>query len=199
LRWLGRLLALALCLVGCQQPAARTLPPNREPPPPIDPAREPDVVFWPTPEPIVDKMLELAHVTDRDLVYDLGCGDGRIVIRAAQRFGAHGYGVDIDPKLVAEARESARKNGVAELVTIEQRDIYAVDVSPASVVALYLLPGMNKKLIPQLAKLDRGARIVAYQFPIPGVAPGQKFDFDEPKKTHTVYLWEAPLEVTGRD
>jgi SAM-dependent methyltransferase len=192
---LRHLLWVVLLAAACQPREPRRVPPSSGPPPPIDPARVPDVVFWATPDAMVDKMLELARVTERDLVYDLGCGDGRIPIRAAQRFGAHAYGVDLDQKLVDRARESARRNGVAHLVTFERRDIFTVDVSPASVVALYLLPGMNEKLIPQLVKLEDGARIVAYQFPIPGVAPDRKFDFDEPKKTHVIYLWDAPIEL----
>lgn len=192
--------ALAVGLFACaSQPSEQRSPRNTEPPPPIDPAREPDVVFWATPDHMVDKMLELAKVTERDLVYDLGCGDGRILVRAAKRFGAHGYGVDIDAKLVDQARENAKKNGVSHLVTIEQRDIFVLDLSPATVVTLYLLPGMNQKLIPQLAKLESGARIVAYQFPIPGLEPDRKFDFDEPKRTHRFYLWDAPIEVPKKN
>jgi SAM-dependent methyltransferase len=185
---------LGLVCAACQQREPERAPRN-DPAPPIDPARVPDVVFWATPEPMVDKMLELARVTDRDLVYDLGCGDGRIPIRAAKRFGARGYGVDLDQKLVDQARADARKHGVSHLVTFERRDIFTVDVSPATVIALYLLPGMNEKLIPQFAKLESGARIVAYQFPIPGVAPNHTFDFDEPKKAHRIYLWDAPIEA----
>lgn len=199
--WFGQAclaLAMSLFAIGCQHREPQRAPRTDQPPPPIDPAREPDVVFWPTPEAMVDKMLEIAHVTKRDLVYDLGCGDGRILIRAAQRFGARGYGIDIDAKLVEEARETARKNGVAHLVNFERRDMFTVDLSPATVVTLYLLPGMNEKLVPQLAKLERGARIVAYQFPIPGLEPDRKFDFDEPNKSHRFYFWEAPIKVPNK-
>lgn len=174
---------------------AHTLPESKEPPPPIDPAREPDVVFWATPDPMVDKMLELAKVTKNDLVYDLGCGDGRILIRAAKLYGAHAYGAEIDAKLVKQANENAKKAGVGDLVKVEQRDIFTLDLTPATVVTLYLLPWMNEKLIPQLAKLAPGSRIIAYQFPIPGIEPEHVFDFDEPKKTHRFHLWEHGIKV----
>lgn len=188
---------LGLVLCACAHPSEpdHPLPQSSAPPPAIDPAREPDVVFWATPDPMVDKMLELAKVTKNDLVYDLGCGDGRILIRAAVKYGAHAYGAEIDKKLVDQANESAKKAGVGHLVKVEQRDIFALDLTPATVVTLYLLPWMNKKLIPQLAKLKEGARVIAYQFPIPGVEPEHVFDFDEPRKTHRFHLWEHGIKV----
>jgi SAM-dependent methyltransferase len=185
---------LALFLSACQASEPERAP-KSAPPPPDDPTREPDVLFWATPDPMVDKMLELAKVSDKDLVYDLGCGDGRILIRAAKKYGARAYGVDIDAKLVDQANAHAKKAGVSHLVKIERADIFTIDLTPATVVTLYLLPWMNKKLIPQLAKLESGSRIIAYQFPIPGVEPEHVFDFDEPKKTHRFYLWEHGIKV----
>jgi SAM-dependent methyltransferase len=189
------ILCLALAACAPQSEPDHPLPQSSSPPPPIDPAREPDVVFWATPDPMVDKMLELAKVTKHDLVYDLGCGDGRILIRAAVKYGARAYGAEIDKKLVDQANESAKKAGVGHLVKVEQRDIFTLDLTPATVVTLYLLPWMNKKLIPQLAKLKEGSRIIAYQFPIPGVEPEHVFDFDEPRKTHRFHLWEHGIKI----
>ena len=134
-------------------------------------ARTPDVIYVPTPQPIVDKMLELAKVKKTDVVYDLGCGDGRIVVTAAKKYGVKAFGFDIDPERVAEAKENVIKNKVEHLVTIEQKDIFTLDLSPANVVTLYLLPRLNVKLIPQLEKLKKGSRIVSHDFDMDGVKP----------------------------
>ena len=123
-----------------------------------EPAHEPDVVFVPTPPEVVDKMLELAAVKKDDVVYDLGCGDGIIVVTAAKKHGCKAVGFDIDPERIKESRDSVKAGGVEKLVTIEEKDIFKVDLSPASVVTLYLLPELNVKLIPQLEKLKEGSR-----------------------------------------
>ena len=128
------------------------------------PKRTPDSVFVPTPDDIVAKMLEVAGVTKEDVIYDPGCGDGRIVITAAKKYGCRGVGIELSPKLVRDARASAVRNHVERLVRILEEDIYTVDMSEATVVTLYLLPGMNVKLIPQLQKLKPGARIVAHDY-----------------------------------
>src|SRR3954471_2092714 len=112
------------------------------------PQRRPDVIFVPTPNEVVDKMLELAAVTADDVVYDLGCGDGRIPITAAQRYGARGVGIDIDPQRIAEANENAKAAGVTAGVTFLNQDLFAADFNDATVVTLYLLPSLNEKLIP---------------------------------------------------
>ena len=158
--------------------------------------REPDVIFVPTPQDVVDKMLELAKVSKDDLVYDLGCGDGRIVVTAAKKFGCKAKGYDIDPKRIQESLQNVKDNGVEDLVTIEQKDIFTLDLSKANVVTLYLLPELNVKLIPQLEKLKDGSRIVSHDFAMEGVEPDQvvritseKDDYD-----HTVYLWTVPLK-----
>jgi len=162
------------------------------------PEREPDVVYIPTPEPVVDKMLEVAQIKEGDVVYDLGCGDGRIVIAAAKRYGVQAWGFDIDPVRVAEARANAKAAGVEDLVTIEQKDIFTLDLSPASVVTLYLLPELNVQLIPQLEKLKPGSRIVSHDFDMAGVEPLEHHVVRLPvsEKAHQVYLWKTPLVRT---
>jgi uncharacterized protein (TIGR03000 family) len=158
--------------------------------------REPDVVFVPTPQEVVDRMLELAAVKKDDVVYDLGCGDGRIVVTAAKRNGCKAKGFDIDPERVKESRANVKKNNVEKLVTIEQKDIFKLDLQPASVVTLYLLPELNVKLIPQLEKLKAGSRIVSHDFSMRGVKPKQTVTVNskEDSRKHTIYLWETPLE-----
>ena len=157
--------------------------------------KEPDVVYVPTPQPVVNKMLELAKVKKTDVVYDLGCGDGRIVVTAAKKYGARAFGFDIDPKRIKEAQENVEKNGVGDLVTIEQKDIFELDLSPASVVTLYLLPELNVRLIPQLQKLKPGARVVSHDFDMEGVQPLQHLKMKPPvvPELHQVFLWHAPI------
>ncbi len=140
-------------------------------------------------------MLELAQVKQSDVVYDLGCGDGRIVVTAAKRFGCRAYGYDIDPQRVAESLDNVAKEGVGHLVTIEQKDIFTLDLSKADVVTLYLLPSLNVKLIPQLDKLRPGSRIVSHDFDMRGVKPDQvvQVTSDGVYISHTVYLWSCPL------
>lgn len=167
--------------------------------PDLNSGREPDVVFVPTPQPIVDKMLDLAKVQKGDVLYDLGCGDGRIVVTAAKRYGIKARGFDIDPKRVMEARENVRQNNVQDLVTIEQKDIFTLDLSPASVVTLYLLPQLNVKLIPQLQKLKPGARIVSHDFDMEGVTPIQhlKLQPKDVQREHEIFFWRAPIKVSS--
>jgi SAM-dependent methyltransferase len=149
--------------------------------------------YVPTPQDVVDRMLNLAEVTDKDTVYDLGCGDGRIVITAAKAFGAHGVGVDIDPQRLEESRANAKAAGVESLVRFEQQDAMAVDVSPATVVTLYLLSSSNLKLRPILTKqLKPGARIVSHAFTM-GDWPPLKTDAftDAHGAPRTLYLWKT--------
>ena len=158
--------------------------------------REPDVVFVPTPQEVVEKMLELASVKKDDLVYDLGCGDGRIVVTAAKKYGCHAVGFDIDPERIQESRENVAKNKVEHLVKIEEQDIFKLDLSKANVITLYLLPSLNVKLIPQLEKLKPGSRIVSHAFDMKGVQPDKvvRFKPEEEKRSYTIYLWTAPLK-----
>ncbi|MDW7995888.1 MAG: methyltransferase domain-containing protein [Gemmatales bacterium] len=161
------------------------------------PKLKPDVVYVPTPQKVVEKMLEVAKVTANDVVYDLGCGDGRIVVTAARLYGCKAVGYDIDPERVKESLENVRKNGVQDLVTIEQRDIFTVDVSPATVVCLYLLPNLNAKLVPQLQKMKPGSRVVTHDFRIPGYKHVQEFEVDPGEgfaRKHHVYLYIIPLQ-----
>ena len=124
-----------------------------------------DVPYVPTPQKVVNKMLEMAEVSEGDVVYDLGCGDGRIVVTAAQKYGAKGVGVDIDPERIAESRKNAKEAGVTDLVEFHEQDLFETDLSEASAVTLYLLPDVNVKLRPKLLKqLRPGARVVSHSF-----------------------------------
>jgi SAM-dependent methyltransferase len=167
--------------------------------------RVPDIEYVPTPQNVVDKMLDVMKLTKADVLYDLGCGDGRIPITAAKKYGIKAKGFDIDPVRVKESRENVKKNGVENLVTIELKDIFNVDLSPASVVSLYLLPELNVKLIPQLEKLAPGSRIVSHDFDMAGVQPENTWTIMAPHhrkspdgtykdREHYVYLWKTPLK-----
>jgi precorrin-6B methylase 2 len=158
--------------------------------------KKPDVIFVPTPQDVVDAMLELAAVKKDDVVYDLGCGDGRIPVTAAKKYGCKAWGFDVDPKRIEESNENVKKNKVGELVTIDKKDIFTLDLSKANVVTLYLLPSLNVKLIPQLDKMKDGSRIVSHSFDMEGVKPDKVIKV-KPKDSgseHTVYLWTTPLK-----
>jgi len=163
--------------------------------------REPDVIFVPTPHSVVDQMLKLAKVTKKDVVYDLGCGDGRIVIAAAKKYGCKAVGFDIDPKRVKESRENVKKAGVQHLVTIKQADIFKLDLRGATVITLYLLPSLNVKLIPQLKKLKPGCRIVSHDFDMRGVKPDKVVHVKDKESgfEHTIYLWTTPLKMEKKE
>jgi len=157
------------------------------------PLRGPDVIFVPTPNDVVSKMMELAKVTKKDTVYDLGCGDGRIVITAAQKYGARGVGIDIDPDRVAEATENARNAGVADRVKIIRGDLFEADISGATVVTLYLLTDLNLKLRPKLLRdLNPGTRVVSHAFSMGDWKPERTADVSGT----TVYLWRIPPRKT---
>lgn len=152
------------------------------------PMRRGDVMYLPTHDAGVRSLLDLAKVGPSDVVYDLGCGDGRIVIAAARDYGARGVGIEIDPVLVREARENARKAGVADKVEIRQGNIFEVDTSPATVVALYLLEKLNIQLRPKLQReLRPGSRIVSHVFGMGDWKPDQKIIV--PATGHPVYSW----------
>jgi len=168
-------------------------------PPPIVPGLEvplqpqqSDVPYVPTSKPVVNRMLELANVDSTDVVYDLGSGDGRIVIEAARAYGAHGVGIEIDPDLVQKARKQARRAGVSDLVEFRQGDLFEADISEATAVTLYLLPSVNKKLRPKLFRqLDPGTPVVSHDFDMGEWTPKRTVKMDG----DTVYLWTIPREV----
>jgi SAM-dependent methyltransferase len=162
--------------------------------------RPPDVIYVPTPYEVVDKMLEMADVRKGEVVYDLGCGDGRIPVMAAKKYGVKTFGWDIDPTRVKEALENVDKGNVKNLVTIKQGDIFELDLSGADVITLYLLPQLNVKLIPQLEKLKPGCRIVSHDFNMEGVKPKREIVYTPPSggRDHRIYLWVTPLEKVQR-
>jgi precorrin-6B methylase 2 len=168
-------LAVIAGLAGAQEPQKKL--------------REPDVIFVPTPQEVVDAMLKLGEVHKGDVLFDLGSGDGRIVVTAAKQFGVHGVGIDINPQRIAEANENAKKNGVTDIVKFRNEDMFEADIHDASVVTLYLLTSLNLKLKPKLMHdLKPGTRIVS-----------QTFDMGDwkPEKTenvngYSIYLWRIP-------
>lgn len=197
---------LLLADVKINPPKKPALPEDKKPDvnnPPKKPAlpedKKPDVIYVPTPQGVVDKMLEMARVKKTDVVYDLGCGDGRIVVTAAKKYGTRSFGFDIDPERIQDSLKNVEKNKVQSLVTIENKDIFTLDLSKADVVTLYLLPTLNVKLIPQLEKLKPGSRIVSHDFNMEGVKPKQAIKFKAKddhgtEREHEIFLWETPLE-----
>jgi uncharacterized protein (TIGR03000 family) len=154
------------------------------------------VIYVPTAQQVVDKMLELARVTDKDTVFDLGCGDGRLVVTAAKKYGAGGVGIDIDPERVKESRANVRKAKVGKLVEIRQGDALKVpDLSRATVVVTYMLPEFMRKLEPILREqLKPGTRIVAHDFPLPNWKPQRRVQIPglTGLHSHTLYVWTVP-------
>jgi ribosomal protein L11 methylase PrmA len=155
--------------------------------------RRPDVIYVPTPPEVVDAMLKVAKVGPKDVVYDLGCGDGRIVVAAVKDFGARaGIGIDIDPERIKEAEANVQTNGVAGKVKIRNEDLFEANFSEASVVTLYLLPSLNLKLRPKLWKeLKVGTRIVSHAFDMGDWPPEQTLEVDG----RTVYYWTITEDV----
>ena len=151
--------------------------------------RNPDVIFVPTPQEVVEDMLRLANVRKGDVLYDLGSGDGRIPITAARLYGVRGVGIDIDPERIREAQDNARKQGVEALVQFRLEDLFKSDFRDATVVTLYLLPDLNVKLRPRLlAELKPGTRIVSHQFDMGDWKPVKKLE----SNGRTVYFWVVP-------
>lgn len=162
------------------------------------PKRAPDVPYVPTTEEAVRAMLKLADVKKSDIVYDLGCGDGRIVIAAAAAVGAHGVGIDINPVRIKEANENAQKAGVQKLVRFEEKDLFEADIHEASVVTLFLLNSVNLKLRPKLLKeLKPGTRIVSNTFDMGDWKPLKEIKLDDADDmdsylSHKFFLWIVP-------
>ncbi len=148
--------------------------------------RTPDVIYVPTPQEVVDAMLEMANVTSKDVVYDLGSGDGRIPITAAQKYGARAIGIDIDPQRIREAKENLAKANVSDKVEFLNQDLFQTDLSPATVITLYLLPSLNQKLMPQLKQLKPGTRIVSHSFDMGTEWPPEK---TQDVNGRTIYYW----------
>jgi ribosomal protein L11 methylase PrmA len=159
----------------------------------------PDVPYVPTHEKVVAEMLKVAGVGTKDVLYDLGSGDGRIVITAARQFGTRGVGYDIDPVRVEEARANAKKAGVADRVTFSQEDIFVADIREATVVTLYLLPDVNLRLRPKLlADLRPGTRVVSHNYDMGDWKPERVIKVQLPDGEHTVYYWVVPERAAGR-
>jgi SAM-dependent methyltransferase len=187
IRWKLAVAAAVLALVFAA-PACRHHAAAGETQSASKPSRPPDVIFVPTPEPVVEEMMKLADVKPGDVVYDLGCGDGRLVIAAAKRGAAKAVGVDIDPQRIKEARANAQQEGVADKVTFVQGDLFQMDFSDADVVTLYLLPDLNLKLRPKLLALRPGTRIVSHAFDMGDWKPEDERVVDG----RTVYAWRVP-------
>jgi len=177
-------LALCLALPGTSAAAESTE------------ARTPDVVYVGSPHDVVAKMLEVVQVKKEDILYDPGCGDGRICVMAAKKYGCKAIGFDLNPVRIRESLENIKRNGVEKLVRIERKDIFTVDFSEATVVSIYLLPWMNKKLIPQLQKMKPGTRIVAHDYSIEGYPPEKTITMKSKQDAveHYIYLWTLPLK-----
>lgn len=171
-----RFLFAAAALAGCSTPGVKL-----------------DVPYVSTPMEVVDGMLHLARVGADDMVYDLGCGDGRIVIAAARDFGARGVGIDIDPRRIDEANAAARSAGVGGRVRFAVQDLFKTDFSEASVVMVYLFPELNAQLAPKFrAELRPGARIVSHQFLMGDWPPDTSTRVIAGTMDHTLYLWSVP-------
>jgi SAM-dependent methyltransferase len=145
---------------------------------------------------VIDRMIELADLSEDELVYDLGCGDGRILIAAVQQSGCRGVGFDIDPDRVNEARANAKQQGVDQRVEFVRQDIFTVDLSKADVAMMYLLPWMMNKLVPQFDKMRPGCRIVSHEFWIEGVEPDKVIEctVDAEQRSHGIYFYTTPLK-----
>ena len=159
-----------------------------------DPGKGPiiDVEYEPTPQKVVDALLRLAKITRKDVVWDLGCGDGRIPVTAAKKYGCKTCGFDMDPERVKDSLANASRHGVERLVTIEQRDIFTLDLSAGpTVVTLYLLPRLNAKLLPQLRKLPPDARVVSVAHRMADIKPDEQIVVDTELGEFDVYLWKA--------
>jgi hypothetical protein len=163
-----------------------------------EPARKPDVAFVPTPHEVIAVMLRLAELDSKDVLYDLGSGDGRIPIAAAKEYGARAVGVDIDPRRVKEARENAQKEGVDDRVRIVEGDLFETDLRDATAVTLYLLPDLNLRLRPKLLQeLKAGTPIVSHAFGMGDWQPEERLEVQGPDRTHTVYKWSIPARAAG--
>ena len=163
-----------------------------------------DVVYVPTPQVVVDEMLNMAKIGPKDFLIDLGSGDGRIVITAATKYGAQGFGVDLDTYLLRLARESAKKAGVTERAKFVEQNLFETDLARATVISSYLLPEMNLKLRPKILALKPGTRVVAHDYHMGDWYPDAQKDIPVPEKVvgtpgvSYIYLWVVPEKVAGK-
>jgi SAM-dependent methyltransferase len=176
---------VALLLVACEAPAGSQ---QAEAAAPAAPLRQPDVIYVPTPQPVVDAMLKLGEVKTGDVLYDLGSGDGRIPITAAKQFGVKGVGIDINPERIKEANANAQAAGVTQLVQFRNEDLFQADFSEATVITLYLLNSLNEKLRPQLMQLKPGTRIVSHAFRMGDWEPEQTVEVGGTQ----IFRWTVP-------
>jgi hypothetical protein len=190
-----RSILIALALLAILAPACAVAPESGQ----ARVARSnPEVPYVPTPDEVVATMLAVARVGKSDVLYDLGSGDGRIVITAAQRFGTRGTGIDIDPKRIQEADENARKAGVTDRVRFVQGDIFDANIREATVVTLYLLPAVNLRLRPKLLRdLKPGTRIVSHDYDMGDWKPDRVIQMQGPERGHTIYYWVVPERAGG--
>ncbi len=158
-----------------------------------------DVPYVPTPQEVVEVMLDISHVNEDDILYDLGCGDGRIVITAAKERGARGVGIDINPRRIEESIKNAEDANVMDSVQFVEGDLFLADFSKASVVTMYLLPAVNIRLRPRLLReLMPGTRIVSHDFNMNEWEPDSTIKIPNDFHTHSVYFWIIPANVTGK-
>ncbi len=166
-------------------------------------AAEPRVPYVPTPQEVVERMLEMAKVTSTDYLIDLGSGDGRIVVTAAKKYGARGFGVDLNPQRINEANQNAKQAGVLDKVAFYQRDLFETDLSEATVITMYLLPRVNLELRPRLLDLKPGTRIVSHDFSMAEWKPDTHVQMDVKEKyggsggNSEIYFWVVPAKVGG--
>jgi SAM-dependent methyltransferase len=187
----GTMKALAVAtilIMSVGLPAGELLWPDQD-------THAPDVVYVGTPYDVVAAMLKLARVKKSDVVYDLGCGDGRMIVMAAKRYGCRGIGYDLDPERVSAAIGNVKRNRVEQLVKIVQADLFKLDFKDADVLSLYLLPDINEKLLPQFEKLKPGSRLVFHDYGLEGVKEDKTLHVisNEDNVGHTLYLYTTPL------
>jgi SAM-dependent methyltransferase len=165
---------------------------------PAKPKKEPDIHYVPTPQELVDVMLDMARVGRDDVVYDLGSGDGRLIITAAKKYGASGVGIDIDPQRIAESSENAKKSGVEDRVRFLEQDLFKSDFHEATVVTLYLLSELNLRLRPQLfAQLKPGTRVVSHAFMMGDWQPDEHKTIETNGQSYDAYYWVVPANMSG--
>jgi hypothetical protein len=170
---------------------------------PVAWAAEPSVPYVPTPQDVVERMLQVARVGPADYLIDLGSGDGRIVVTAAKQYGTRGFGVDLNPERIRESNENARKHGVTDKVAFYQRNLFDTDLSQATVITMYLLPRVNMELRPKLLQLKAGTRIVSHDFSMEDWRPDTQLSMDTPGKwggtggRSEIFFWVIPARVAG--